>query len=435
MKKITFPFLWLALCSMAQAQSYTSYFAGNANDVITSPLGGICMMGGASESDEAMQWFLQRANGGDVLVLRASGSNGYNNYMYSQLGVNINSVESIVFHNASAAFDPYIHQRIQRAEAIWFAGGDQWNYVSYWRNTPIESLINIAIQERNIVIGGTSAGMAILGGFYFTAQNGTVTSANALANPYNDRMTVDSARFLQNYHFRDVITDTHYDNPNRKGRHTAFLARIFTDWGIEAKGIACDEYTAVCVDPEGNARVFGGFPAFDDNAYFIQVNCELSERHPETCSPGTPLHWHRDGQALKVYKVKGTTTGNNRFSLVDWQTGSGGVWENWDVSNGTLFDSPGDPVLCPTVDTENLAGADAALSLYPNPGTHRLTVEFAGIIQAVTVLDLVGRVLYSARHPGETGRFNMDTAGWASGMYIIRVQTLAGAFSRKWVKQ
>jgi hypothetical protein len=66
--------------------NYTSYFTGNSVDAVTSPSGGTCLMGGASESDDAMIWFLQRASGGDVLVLRASGSNGYNNYLYKSAG-------------------------------------------------------------------------------------------------------------------------------------------------------------------------------------------------------------------------------------------------------------------------------------------------------------------------------------------------------------
>jgi len=107
---------------------------------------------------------MHKANRGDVLVLRASGSDGYNNYMYSGLGISVNSVETIVFNNSSASSEAYIHQKIQQAEAIWFAGGDQWDYVSYWRNSPIDSLINVALANRNIVIGGTSAGMAIQGG-------------------------------------------------------------------------------------------------------------------------------------------------------------------------------------------------------------------------------------------------------------------------------
>ncbi|MGB1051122.1 MAG: hypothetical protein ACPGYF_04110, partial [Chitinophagales bacterium] len=72
----------------ASSQDYTSYFTGSTEDTVTSPLGGVCLMGGATEDDNAMQWFLEQANGGDVLVLRASGSDGYNQYLYNDLGVN-----------------------------------------------------------------------------------------------------------------------------------------------------------------------------------------------------------------------------------------------------------------------------------------------------------------------------------------------------------
>lgn len=134
--------------------------------------------------------------------------------------------------------EPYIHNKLNQAEAIWFAGGDQWVYINYWRNTTVDSLINRGIETRNIVVGGTSAGMAILGKFYFSAQNGTVTSVTALSNPYAVNVTIDSASFIQNNILSDVITDTHYDNPDRKGRHITFLARIFKDYNIPAKGIA-----------------------------------------------------------------------------------------------------------------------------------------------------------------------------------------------------
>ena len=131
--KIQFLFLFFLFTNLICAQNYTSYFTGSSTDVVTNPIGGICLMGGASENDEAMKWFLNRTDGGDILVIRASGSDGYNDYFFSELGVNVNSVETIVFHNALASTENYIHQRINQAEAIWIAGGDQWNYVNYWR--------------------------------------------------------------------------------------------------------------------------------------------------------------------------------------------------------------------------------------------------------------------------------------------------------------
>jgi cyanophycinase-like exopeptidase len=132
-------------------QNYTSFKIGNTTDVMTNPSGGVCLMGGATEDDNAMKWFLENANGGDVLILRTSGGSGYNSYFYEDLGVQLNSVETIVCHNESASHETYLIQKIQQAEAIWFAGGDQWTYISYWRNSPVASAINDAITNRNIV--------------------------------------------------------------------------------------------------------------------------------------------------------------------------------------------------------------------------------------------------------------------------------------------
>ncbi|MCM5661435.1 cyanophycinase [Galbibacter mesophilus] len=318
------------------SKDYVSYVTGSETDKKTTPKGGICLMGGATENDRAMKWFLNRADGGDVLVLRTSGSDGYNNYMFSELGVDLNSVETIVCKNAKASDDDYLHTQINNAEAIWFAGGDQWDYVSFWRDTKVAELINKAITERNIVIGGTSAGMAIQGGFYYSAQRGSVKSDEALMNPYNQDMTIGNEEFIDNKILAEVITDTHYDNPDRKGRHVAFLARIRKDNGVAGKGIACDEYTSVCIDEKGLATIYGGAPDYDDNAYFIQPNPEIENNAPEVCEDGEPLEWNKNSKALKVYAVKGTNDGNHTFNLNDWQTANGGEWQYWYVENGEL---------------------------------------------------------------------------------------------------
>ena len=318
-------------------KDYTSFKIGSETDLKTDPIGGICLMGGATENDEAMKWFLSRAQGGDVLVLRTSGGDGYNQYMYSSLGINLNSVETIVFNKSSASKDEDLYKKINEAEAIWFAGGDQWEYISYWRDTEIANLINNAIINRNIVIGGTSAGMAIMGGYYYSAENSSVRSDEALQNPYNRDVTIGSAKFIENEILSNVITDTHYDNPDRKGRHVTFLARINKEYDVAAKGIACDEYTAVCINEEGMASIYGGSPEFDDNAYFIQPNTEIANNEPEVCKEGEPLEWNRNGKALKVYAVKGNKEGSHTFDLTDWESGNGGEWEYWYVDDGKLY--------------------------------------------------------------------------------------------------
>lgn len=420
--------LTLFLPYITSAQNYTSYITGSSTDVNVNPLGGICLMGGASEDDPAMRWFLNRANGGDILVLRASGSDGYNNYFYSDLGVSVNSVETIVFHNANASNETYIHNKIQQAEAIWIAGGDQWDYISYWRNTDIATLINEGITDRNIVIGGTSAGMAIQGGYYFTAENSTITSSEALSNPYDHNLSLSSASFIENDYLQDVITDTHYDNPDRKGRHITFLARIFTDWNIKAKGIACDEYTAVCIAPDGKASVYGGHPTYDDNAYFIQINCELENQTPENCSPNQSLHWSLGNKALKVYQVKGTSTGANYLDLNDWKTGSGGTWQNWYVNNGVVGQENSTEINCqdnppPPPPTSLDALQNIVLKVYPNPtniGKINISLEEAQM-QKVEILNLQGKLLKTFINP--QNQLELTLKDFQVGIYILKIQT------------
>jgi cyanophycinase-like exopeptidase len=420
--------LLLVLSGTACAQTYTSWFTGNPEDSPAVPLGGVCLMGGASEFDPAMQWFLDRANGGDVLVLRASGSNGYNDYMYADLG-GVNSVETILFNNASAAYDPYVAGRIEKAEAIWFAGGDQWNYVDFWRGTPVMELVNDAVAERNAAIGGTSAGMAILGACYFSAQFGSVTSAEALANPMGPLMAVDCTPFLNVPFLAGTITDTHYDNPDRRGRHFAFLARLAAAGDSTAYGIACNEYVAVCIDPDGMAHVYGEYPEYQEFAYFLQMNC-IPPTGPETCQAGFPLTWDRNAMAVKTYKVPGLPNGSNWFNLNDHLSGSGGSWEDWSAVNGVFNTQPGLPPDClPTaVDAAN-----------PEP-LYLLWEPLAGLAQVVgtgpgSELQLFrtdGRRVAAAPCMGT--RCALACPDDANGVFILRAAGPGGSRSWKLVR-
>lgn len=326
----------LFLYSTSGAQSYTSYFTGDPNDVDSIPQFGILLAGGATDNDNAMTWFLDRANGGDVLIIRASGADGYNDYLFSELGVSVNSVETILFNDASASNNEYVLQQIANAEAIFIAGGDQAVYVDFWKDSPVEDLLNAHVNVKHAVIGGTSAGMAILGGHYFEAQNGTVFSNVALANPYNQYMSIGHQDFLMLPFLRDVITDTHYDDPDRRGRHLAFMARIYADGYPQSLGIACNEYVATVIDENGVAYAFGEWPDYEEYVYFIRHGCE-AELIAESCVEGEPLTWDRNQHATYVYRLNATMSGANLFSLTDWMTGNGGNWQEWWVVDGDEY--------------------------------------------------------------------------------------------------
>jgi len=418
LKNISTLFL-LLIANIAAAQSYVSYFTGDTADVNPAPFGGTVLMGGASENDSAMVWFLKQSNGGDIVVIRASGADGYNDYFYTDLGIPVNSVETIVITSLAAALDPYVADKIRKAEGLWIAGGDQFNYVSFWKNNVIEDAINYLINDKKAVVGGTSAGMAIQGQAYFDAANGSVTSASALANPYNNMVSIGYNDFLSNPILQNVITDTHYNNPDRKGRQVTFLARLMQDYGINAKGIASNEYVSVCIDSNNIARVFGEYPAYPDElAYFIQVNCVLPNT-PEQCTTGLALNWQRNNEAIKVYKVPGTILGSNTFDLNDWLSGSGGTWENWYVNNGTLNTAAGIAPSCgpaKLIFSENID-----MKIYPNPSNGNISIKSNNEISSIEISNINGQIISATNILNTTFNYNLNISDYADGVYFMKI--------------
>ena len=310
----------------AKAPKVVTYLTGNAADVSPTPTPGLLLMGGSTDVDAAIAWFLARSGGGDIVVIRSSGSNGYNQYMFDM--VPVNSVETIIIDSRAKADLATVSDKIRAAEALFIAGGDQWNYVNYWKNTATETAINYLLNTKGVTVGGTSAGLAVLGAAYYSAQTGSVTTAQALANPYHSYVTLGHNDFIAAPNMQNTITDSHYTQRTRQGRHIAFMARMMKDWAYTtAKGIGVDEETAVCIDQNGIGKVYGL-----NHAYFLK-NANLG---PETCVSGSPLTWNRSAQAVQAYKIQGSATGNGSFNATNW-TFSGGTSYFYYVNNGVLF--------------------------------------------------------------------------------------------------
>lgn len=286
---------------------YEYYVVGNAGDVTTATTAGLLLMGGGPDVDEAFEWMGRKSGGGDFVVIRASGTDAYNPYIYA-MGL-VDSVATIIIKTRAAASDPFVVKKILEAEALFIAGGDQYDYVKYWKGTPVEDAIHTLV-KRNVPIGGTSAGLAILGEFLFSAQNGTVYSDDALANPYNRRVTLDRD-FLTLPNMGNVITDGHLDYRDRMGRLVTFLARIVQDgWSAEAKGIGIGVETAIAVE-NGTASLFGS-----GAAYFLRT-----PGMPEVCQDRTPLTFRN----LSVQRLSGSGT----FNVKNW---SGNGTANYTLS-------------------------------------------------------------------------------------------------------
>ena len=300
---------------------------GDIADVTRSTSGGTALIGGGTDVDAAMQWMIHKSGGGDFIVIRASGTDAYNRYIYG-LGL-VNSVETLLINSRALANDLQVEATICGAEAVFIAGGNQANYVSYWKDTKVNDALNYLRDVKQVPIGGTSAGCAILGSYYFSALYGTVTSSEALHDPYNRFLTLGHNDFFSQPYLSNVITDTHFDNPDRRGRLVTFLARMNQDYGIIGRGIGIDESTAVCIESNGTSRIFGSGTAF-----FLHQN-GFSHK-PEMCISGTPLDWYRHRRAVSVSKIAGSKYGSGNFDFNTWSVIRGGVHQYYYVNRGVL---------------------------------------------------------------------------------------------------
>ncbi|HEY8399298.1 MAG TPA: cyanophycinase [Flavihumibacter sp.] len=306
--------------------SVKRYLTGDPADVQTPTRAGLLLAGGSTDQDAAMKWMIERSGGGDVVVIRSSGADGYNDYIYS-LGT-VNSVETIIINSRQKAMLPEVAASIRHAEMLFIAGGDQWNYVNYWRNTPVEEAINYLINIKKVPVGGTSAGCAILGEFYFSAQYGTIRSEEALQSPWHVGNAIGRSDFIEAPILKQTITDSHYTQRNRQGRHISWLARLIRESQAKTvRGIGVDEKTAVAIDENGIATVFG-----KHDAWFIWTN----QHTVNTCEPGAVLHWDNKKAPAGAYIIKGSDSGNGRIDLKDWKKMEGGRRIQIRIRRGTL---------------------------------------------------------------------------------------------------
>jgi cyanophycinase-like exopeptidase len=398
------------------AQNFTSFMTGDSSDVLVDIQPGLILAGGGTDNNNAMRWMLRRAQGGDVLVLRASGNNGYNNYLFSQLGVAVNSVETIVFGNRAASFDPYVIRRIMEAEIIFIAGGDQTVYFEYWKDTPVAELLNEYTQNRKKIIGGTSAGMMILTDLVYLPVSSGVTSSEALGDPYHSfTKNLNYTNFIGSALFQHTFFESHFDQRNRGGRLMTFMARASKDSGIRARAIACNEVTALCIDENDIAYVFGAHPQYPDFVYFLEANCE-ADGNPQTVLPQTPLHWVMpDKRAVIVQKMAGKTDGSLAFDLKLWRPVNTADIEYWQVSNGVLEkESATDPKCSLISSLSDSKSSENVPQVSPNP-TNGL-IQFPESDSAI-LFDINGVKVLESRHTNQ-----LDTAGLKSGIYILHLE-------------
>lgn len=204
----------------------------------------------------------------------------------------LNGVDSVTTHmimsREIADLDQVVRD-VEKAEIVFFDGGQQCGYVNKLKGTRLQVAVE-SVYKRGGGVGGTSAGEAILGDIVYDGCLGSVSSPDALMDPYNPSLTFtyDFFKFPQ---MTSVVTDQHFVKRDRMGRALAFLARQIQDARAKSVlAIAVDEDGALLIDPDGLAMVTS-----PSNAYLI-----VADHKPEVCRKGKPLTYSN----FKVWRVK-----------------------------------------------------------------------------------------------------------------------------------
>jgi cyanophycinase len=230
--------------------------------------------GGDSTSfnDGRSEFFQKGSNGKDiVLVSQGIEQLEFINDVFDVYAAGkVRSVTSVNITTRAQAMDPRIASIISGADAIWFGGGAQSLYQSIFVGTPLFSALANAARS-NVAIGGTSAGMAMLGqSAYIDVPWDSVKSRFVTQQPQSPRVQIMTQgsqlpfaglTCVSNAPLGGIITDTHFSDRDRMGRLTAFMARN------GHRGLGVDDSTALLISSVGNEwkwTVFG-----EGNVYLV----------------------------------------------------------------------------------------------------------------------------------------------------------------------
>ena len=141
--------LALVLCGAAATSransdpGYSYYEIGNvkaARPAATQEA--LLLVGGGDWNLKAFRWFAAKTGHGHLVVIAAYGDGEDGKYLYRDVG-GFASVQTLVFNNRKASYDPRVLRVLRHADGIFIAGGDQSKYVRFWKGTPVAQCVPV----------------------------------------------------------------------------------------------------------------------------------------------------------------------------------------------------------------------------------------------------------------------------------------------------
>jgi cyanophycinase len=227
--------------------------------------GYVCAEGGGTGSGawaaEMYGWMAEKGGKGAVVLLGAvelDAADKPDSREAAFVKAGASSAKSLVITEKNADTQE-VYDAITAASIVFIRGGSQSRYVEMWKGTKTEAAIR-AVFAKGGVVGGTSAGCAILGDVSYDAIHGSLKPEEVVKDGRHPDLTLTRG-FLGLV--PGVLFDTHFGERARLPRLAVMLAHCQQDHQLFPVGIGLDPKTALCVSPDGTAEVRGeGYATF-----------------------------------------------------------------------------------------------------------------------------------------------------------------------------
>ena len=199
--------------------------------------------------------------------------------------IGVKSVQAVDVSSRADAIAEENIKAVREASGLFFTGGDQLHITSLMGGTELQKAIH-EIYEKGIIIGGTSAGAAMM-------SNSMILQGDGEEAPKLGAVEMGPGMDL----IVGCMIDTHFSQRGRHGRLLTAVAHYPQDMGI-----GLDENTAMIVD-KGEMRVMGtGAVTIIDAGGMTYANTPYVEKGQNLALADVRVHVVCEGEKFNLFE-------------------------------------------------------------------------------------------------------------------------------------
>ena len=244
--------------------------------------GQLVIIGGAEDKEgdcTILREFVRRAGGTKAQIVVMTAATRLprevgDNYIrvFERLGAE--NIRVLDTESRRDAEEPSAVEAIEKATGVFFTGRDQARVISAIKNTPLDEAIHRRYQEQGLVVGGTSAGAAMM-------PDIMIVEGDSETNPRMDVVAMGPGMaFLPG-----VVIDQHFSQRGRLGRLISALAQQ-----PAVLGFGIDENTAIVVSDNQFEVIGAGCITVVDESSVTHSNVDEILKDEPLAVCGARLH-------------------------------------------------------------------------------------------------------------------------------------------------